>query len=206
MSDYGGDGGGDDYEDPYEPAYDEGDDFEPPDTLPQDDENPDFSRVGPARENGFVDPADASAADTDLYGTEDPDAKRPRAATGAANGDHNVVVSGDADAAARAKQGKKDGSRAPAVKDKKIADDKRSTTPYMTKYERARVLGTRALQISMNAPVLVDLEGETDPLQIAIKELREKKIPLVVRRYLPDGWFVFPTCLTPSSLAASSLT
>lgn len=42
----------------------------------------------------------------------------------------------------------------------------------------------------MNAPVLVDVEGETDPLQIAIKELREKKIPLVVRRYLPDGWFV----------------
>ena len=42
----------------------------------------------------------------------------------------------------------------------------------------------------MNAPVLVDLEGETDPLQIAIKELREKKIPLIVRRYLPDGWYV----------------
>jgi DNA-directed RNA polymerase I, II, and III subunit RPABC2 len=41
----------------------------------------------------------------------------------------------------------------------------------------------------MNAPVLVDVEGETDPLQIAIKELREKKIPLVVRRYLPDGWY-----------------
>ena len=44
----------------------------------------------------------------------------------------------------------------------------------------------------MNAPVLVDLEGETDPLQIAIKELREKKIPLVVRRYLPDGLYVAP--------------
>lgn len=41
---------------------------------------------------------------------------------------------------------------------------------------------------SMNAPVLVDLENETDPLQIAIKELREKKIPLIVRRYMPDGW------------------
>lgn len=41
---------------------------------------------------------------------------------------------------------------------------------------------------SLNAPVLVDVEGETDPLAIAIKELREKKIPLVVRRYLPDGW------------------
>jgi len=64
----------------------------------------------------------------------------------------------------------------------------------MTKYEKARVLGTRALQISMNAPVLVDVEGETDPLQIAIKELREKKIPLVIRRYLPDGCYEDWTC------------
>lgn len=48
----------------------------------------------------------------------------------------------------------------------------------------------------MNAPVLVDLEGETDPLQIAIKELREKKIPLVVRRYLPDGWYVYQSFLS----------
>ncbi|KAG4304612.1 hypothetical protein PORY_002005 [Pneumocystis oryctolagi] len=68
-----------------------------------------------------------------------------------------------------------------------VAADKRRTTPYMTKYEKARILGTRSLQISMNAPVLVDLEGETDPLQIAMKELSQKKIPLLVRRYLPDG-------------------
>ncbi len=60
------------------------------------------------------------------------------------------------------------------------------TTPYMTKYERARVLGTRAMQISMNAPVMVPLEGETDPLQIALKELLRKKIPITIRRYLPD--------------------
>ena len=53
----------------------------------------------------------------------------------------------------------------------------RVTSKYMTKYERARVLGTRALQISMNAPVLVDVEKLTDPLQIAMKELRERKIP-----------------------------
>ena len=63
----------------------------------------------------------------------------------------------------------------------------RVTTPFLTKYERARVLGTRALQISMNAPVMVDIAGETDPLKIAEKELREKKIPIVIRRYLPDG-------------------
>jgi len=60
------------------------------------------------------------------------------------------------------------------------------TTRYLTKYERARVLGTRALQIAMNAPIMVELEGETDPLQIAKKELRQKRIPLIIRRYLPD--------------------
>ncbi|KAF3956980.1 hypothetical protein CMV_017959 [Castanea mollissima] len=63
----------------------------------------------------------------------------------------------------------------------------RKTSKYMTKYERARILGTRALQISMNAPVMVELEGETDPLEIAMKELRERKIPFTIRRYLPDG-------------------
>ncbi|ODN73361.1 hypothetical protein, variant [Cryptococcus amylolentus CBS 6039] len=69
------------------------------------------------------------------------------------------------------------------------ANEVRVTTPYMTKYERARVLGTRALQISMNAPVLVPVEGESDPLEIALKELAAKKIPLVIRRYLPDNSF-----------------
>lgn len=107
-------------------------------------------------------------------GTEDPDQHT------------NIVTSGDASAAAAT--GKAGTTGVKGLKEKRIADAKRTTTPYMTKYERARVLGTRALQISMNAPVLVDVEGETDPLQIAIKELREKKIPLVVRRYLPDGW------------------
>ena len=47
-----------------------------------------------------------------------------------------------------------------------IDKSKRITTRYMTKYERARVLGTRALQISMNAPVMVDIAGETDALKI----------------------------------------
>ncbi|KAJ4405804.1 subunit common to RNA polymerases I, II, and III [Gnomoniopsis sp. IMI 355080] len=98
----------------------------------------------------------------------------------------NVIVSGDPAAAAK--------ENAKSHKDKKIPNDQRITTPYMTKYEKARILGTRALQISMNAPVLVDLEGETDPLQIAIKELREKKIPLIVRRYMPDGYYEDWTC------------
>ncbi|KAL4341224.1 hypothetical protein GQ457_08G033700 [Hibiscus cannabinus] len=74
-------------------------------------------------------------------------------------------------------------------KDDQDDNDKvsRKTSKYMTKYERARILGTRALQISMNAPVMVELEGESDPLEIAMKELRERKIPFTIRRYLPGG-------------------
>ncbi|AEO57579.1 hypothetical protein MYCTH_2138933 [Thermothelomyces thermophilus ATCC 42464] len=102
--------------------------------------------------------------------------------------DH-VIASGDPNATANVGKGSEK-----SHKDKKIPNDQRTTTPFMTKYEKARILGTRALQISMNAPVLVDLEGETDPLQIAIKELREKKIPLIVRRYLPDGYYEDWTC------------
>ena len=41
----------------------------------------------------------------------------------------------------------------------------------------------------MNAPIMVELEGETDPLEIAQKELRERKTPIIIRRYLPDGSF-----------------
>jgi len=75
------------------------------------------------------------------------------------------------------------------VSQERQPNKERITTPYLTKYERARILGTRALQISMNAPILVPLDGETDALQIAIKELAARKIPLIIRRYLPDGSF-----------------
>ncbi|XP_075232428.1 RNA polymerase II subunit RpII18 [Lycorma delicatula] len=68
-----------------------------------------------------------------------------------------------------------------------VSRSNRITTRYMTKYERARVLGTRALQIAMCAPLMVELEGETDPLQIAMKELKQRKIPIIIRRYLPDN-------------------
>ncbi|KAK5171851.1 subunit common to RNA polymerases I, II, and III [Saxophila tyrrhenica] len=56
---------------------------------------------------------------------------------------NNVVESGDVEAQTRAKAL----NTVKGIKDRKIPTDKRTTTPYMTKYERARVLGTRALQI-----------------------------------------------------------
>jgi len=63
----------------------------------------------------------------------------------------------------------------------------RTTTRYMTKYEKARVLGARALQISLGAPITVDAKGLTDPLRIAEQELRNGTLPIIVRRFLPDG-------------------
>jgi len=41
----------------------------------------------------------------------------------------------------------------------------------------------------MGAPVLVDVGTETDCLAIAMKELKAQKIPITIRRYLPDGSF-----------------
>jgi len=126
---------------------------------------------------------DDGAEKEDVGNTEDPD--------GIEHEPNNLVVSGDPSAVAAARE---QTNTVRNLREKRVPNEKRTTTPYMTKYERARVLGTRALQISGNAPVLIDVEGMTDPLQIAIKELREKKIPLVVRRYLPDGWYEDWTC------------
>ncbi|KAI1212897.1 RNA polymerase Rpb6 [Annulohypoxylon truncatum] len=122
--------------------------------------------------------------DPEVLGGEDDEFNRR-----GAEEEENIVIGGDPSATANRTK-----ATTKSNKDKKVPNDQRTTTPYMTKYERARVLGTRALQISMNAPVLVDLEGESDPLQIAIKELREKKIPLIIRRYLPDGYYEDWSC------------
>ena len=47
------------------------------------------------------------------------------------------------------------------------------TPKYMTKYERARILGVRAFQICSGAPVMVQLQdGEADPIAIALRELK----------------------------------
>jgi DNA-directed RNA polymerase subunit K len=50
-----------------------------------------------------------------------------------------------------------------------------------TRYERARIIGARALQISMGAPLLVKTE-KIDPLEIAIEEFTQQVIPITVKR------------------------
>jgi len=53
-----------------------------------------------------------------------------------------------------------------------------------TRFERARIVGARALQISMGSPVLVDLKDESiiDPIEIAIREYDMGVIPMTVKR------------------------
>ncbi|KUK63065.1 DNA-directed RNA polymerase subunit K [Methanoculleus sp.] len=50
-----------------------------------------------------------------------------------------------------------------------------------TRYERARIIGARALQISMGAPVLVKTP-KTEPLEIALEEYDQDVIPITVKR------------------------
>jgi len=57
------------------------------------------------------------------------------------------------------------------------------TTTSYTRYERARIVGARALQISMGAPVLVKT-AKIDPLEIALEEFAAGRIPITVRRYI----------------------
>ena len=69
-----------------------------------------------------------------------------------------------------------------------IIDPLHRTIPYLTKYERARVLGQRAKQIETGAKPLVNVpENVIDSYIIAELELKEKKIPFIIRRPIPGG-------------------
>lgn len=57
----------------------------------------------------------------------------------------------------------------------------------LTRFEKARIIGARALQLSMGAPPLVKVEGVEDPLKLAEIEFEEGLIPLIVVRHYPDG-------------------
>jgi len=62
-------------------------------------------------------------------------------------------------------------------------------TDRLTRFEVARLLGARALQISLGAPVLVKTE-ETDASKIGKGEFKENVIPMTIKRKLPSEEFV----------------
>jgi DNA-directed RNA polymerase subunit K len=51
-----------------------------------------------------------------------------------------------------------------------------------TRFEKARIVGARALQISLGAPILVDSTGMLDPVDIAMKEYDAGVIPITVTK------------------------
>lgn len=66
----------------------------------------------------------------------------------------------------------------------------RVTSPFLSKYERARVIGVRAKQLSSGYPPRIAVpRGEIDPINVATLELKQKVIPLIIRRTLPNGIF-----------------
>ena len=61
------------------------------------------------------------------------------------------------------------------------------TPRYLTKYDISRLLTLRAEQIAQGSPLFVEYKGETDYIEIAKRELKEKKLPIVIYRQLPNG-------------------
>jgi DNA-directed RNA polymerase subunit K/omega len=69
-----------------------------------------------------------------------------------------------------------------------IVDPLHRTLPFITKYERARVLGERAKQLNSGAKSFIEVEPSIiDGYLIALKEFEQKKIPFILRRPLPNG-------------------
>lgn len=66
-------------------------------------------------------------------------------------------------------------------------EQKTAPSPPLTKYEKARILGGRALQLSLGAFPLVDVRPGDTPIAIAERELEASILPIIIRRRMPDG-------------------
>lgn len=72
--------------------------------------------------------------------------------------------------------------------DGNIVDDLHKTLPFVTRYEKARILGERAKQLNAGARSFVEVdENVIDGYLIALKEFEEKQIPFIIKRPLPNG-------------------
>ena len=69
-----------------------------------------------------------------------------------------------------------------------IIDPLHKTLPFITRYEKARIIGERAKQLNSGASPMIDVEPSVlDGYLIALKEFEEKQIPFIVKRPLPNG-------------------
>ena len=69
-----------------------------------------------------------------------------------------------------------------------IIDPLHKTLPFITKYEKTRILGERAKQLNAGAKSFIEVDNSIiDGYLIALKEYEQKKIPFIIRRPIPDG-------------------
>ena len=62
--------------------------------------------------------------------------------------------------------------------------------PTLTRFEKARIMGARALQLSHGAPSFIEIpKNATTSLEIAMEELNKRVIPIIIKRTLPNGDF-----------------
>ena len=71
--------------------------------------------------------------------------------------------------------------------DEIVKPEERVTKPFLTKFERVRLLGDRAKQLSLGAKPMLKNTELLNPKEIARLELEKKVIPLIIERTLPNG-------------------
>ena len=59
--------------------------------------------------------------------------------------------------------------------------------PWLTRFERARITGARALQLSLGAPPLIAAPSASTSIGLAMGEVAQKALPISIRRVLPNG-------------------
>ena len=73
-----------------------------------------------------------------------------------------------------------------------VKDPRHRSPPFLTVYERTKILGTRTNQLAEGArPFVAVPEYMTQPLDIAKLELEQRRLPFIVKRPMPDGTFEY---------------
>lgn len=74
-------------------------------------------------------------------------------------------------------------------------DKNHKSVPYLTPYEKTKIIGFRANQLAKGAQLLINLESNqkhiTDVLELARIELEQRRLPFILKRPMPDGSFEY---------------
>jgi DNA-directed RNA polymerase I, II, and III subunit RPABC2 len=72
---------------------------------------------------------------------------------------------------------------------KNINIKEKKTIPYLSKFEKARIIGTRLQQLAYGAEPKINTENLHDINDIVLEELKQRKIPFIIRRTMPNGTY-----------------